>query len=281
MRTLSFLLTAAALCAGAVAAEAAPAPGEIIAKARSRVAPEKALGAITTLTFEGSITVFNDNLPQKSNTGYIQIDYKAPGSRREYRLDPANRVESVTASNGLEGFTQVTQLSNGRKQLASLPVAAKRSYEDLYAIDTGFFATPPKGTVRGAGEELNKTLNKPAWVLEYAYRNGTRVKRYFDKQTGAFLAQELSQKDPSGAETPADKRALQVDEGELKVKARFPKPAAAGAAANAKPEFDEVEFTFPKTTTTYVGGKKVSVLEYTAVRVNGLVLDSAFQYPMP
>ncbi|MDR1817792.1 MAG: hypothetical protein LBR07_06440 [Puniceicoccales bacterium] len=281
-KLLSLLIVGAAgtLFAG-TPAHAAPTSSEIIAKARSRVASEKALNAVQAITFEGKITLFGEKLPAEGKSGYVQIDYKKPGKRREYRLDAAAGVESVTAFNGLEGFTQVTQLRSGRKQLGGIQPAVKNSFSDLYDIDTGFFAEPPKGSVRTAGEALQKQTNKPAYVLEYTYRNGTIARRFFDKSTGVLLAQELYRKDAEGKEPDESKRAVLVDEGEIKTTARILKPAAPGAPKDAKPEFENVEFTFPKTTTTYVGGKKVSVLEYSAVRVNGLVLDVSFNYPMP
>ncbi|MDR3228274.1 MAG: hypothetical protein LBT53_02505, partial [Puniceicoccales bacterium] len=217
MRFPLSLLSLGCLCASVVSAQAVTAD-EVITKARARVGTEAALKAVKSLSFEATY------IEADGKKSYFQKDYKAPCKRREYRLFGDYSTERISAYNGLEGFEKTVQ-PNRQQGLRSFSPEEKNLYADLYELDMGFFAAPPRGSVTYSGEQYLKDLAKYTYTLDYKFAGGLHAKRYFDRSTYALLRQEIYREG-----TAEDKRLVQTDEGEIIVDGiRFPQKSTQAA----------------------------------------------------
>ena len=258
MRFSHFFLPAICACA-VVTAQAAPTAAEIISQARAKVGTEAKLNAVKTLSIEGKVKAVDEN--GKEQEVFLHIQYKLPDMRREYSLNAGGQVETISASNGLEGYTKIGSTTTKNQQVRPFNSQQIKLFTAILQADTGFFAEPPKGKVKYVAEGLVPPVGsvhqgKVCHILEYEYAGGLFYRRYFDKETKILLAQENY-----AADTPEGKRRLMVDEGEI---------------------FKD-GIRFPAKTTTYFEGKKVSTLVHTEtdLKVNPDIPDSTFAFPMP
>ncbi|MDR1498238.1 MAG: hypothetical protein LBS59_07530 [Puniceicoccales bacterium] len=240
----------ACACASIVAATAAPTASEIIARAREKIGPEDKLKAVNSLVFESK------RIDKGDKTSFAQVEYKAPAKRREYRLDRNNSsgvpTEIIIASNGLEGYSKVVNLNTKDQRIRPFQAVQLRFNVDLFYAETGFFSTPPGGSVAYVGETKQK--GKDAYSVEYKYAGGLIVLRHFDAQTYKLVAYEVY-----NAKMPTETRLRIEEEGDKVV--------------------DGIHF--PEKVTVFVGGEKSYTVEHTQIKVNSNIPDAAFAFPMP
>ncbi|MDR2982386.1 MAG: hypothetical protein LBV12_09100 [Puniceicoccales bacterium] len=253
MRLLLALLTIGSVLVNVVSAEAAPTAQEIVTQARAKLGVENKLNAVKSLTFEGkSYTVDGKEI------AVVQLQYKAPGKRREYGLINGGNIETIKGTDGLEAFEKAVNLSTKEQQVRALGNAEVAVFTDYYYIDMGFFAAPPRGKLTYVGE--GKQQGKDCYILDYQYAGGLVLRRYFDKSTSLLIAHEMW-----SSKTDGSNKVLVVEEGEIvEAGIRFPKRT--------------VIYEQDKDTKEY---KRAGYVDYSKIVVNDNIPDSAFAFPMP
>jgi outer membrane lipoprotein-sorting protein len=247
MRILHAFFSLACACASILPAVAAPSASEVVTRAREKIGTEAKLTAVNTLVYESKHS-------RDGKEFFAMLEYKRPAKRREYSLEKSEggAAERVIATNGLEGFSKLVNLATGNQQIRPFGAAQIKFYIDLFHAETGFYSTPPGGSVAYVGEA--KQSGKDVYTLEYKHAGGLIIRRHFDKLTYKLVAYELY-----SDSTPAEQRLLVEEEGDKEV--------------------DGIHFA--EKSTVYVGGKKSYTVQHTTIKVNSNIPDSTFAFPMP
>lgn len=203
LRIFSLLAVSLALAAGPL--QAADSVGQMLAKARGFLGSEKALDAVSTIHFTGTLEVAaGTRLP-------VDILFQKPYQQRITVTGP--KVIEVTALDGYDAWQKRTNPANPTQWQVTLLDAGqvKRLRANTWENLSFFTGIEKKGgNVLFGGETTIDGL--PCVKLSFVHANDIVFVRYFEKSTGRLVKTETE----SGAEIR--------EEGEMIVNGvRFPK----------------------------------------------------------
>lgn len=200
-----FALALAGFCCPLCAADASSSElSEIIRRARAAVGTEEALNAVKTLTFEAD--VFD---AEGKKTSHVVLQFKRPYFVREVvrrtEVQPVDdfyypeeleavpepksaEVEIVTLCDGAEGVRIIRNLTEKQRRVNVLSAEDVIGRKDFASANLDFYAAlaPEAGTTSFAGTQT--VDGKEQSLVEYAYKNGLKILRAFDRGTGALVS---------------------------------------------------------------------------------------------
>ena len=219
---------------------------DIITKARAAVAKEpKFLERIKGLHFEAK-SLDKDGKP----SGYIILQVVPPYSRRQINYSADYSVEVTRCTNGLEGWsTQREVRQGGRAEMGVIRFDEVARMKDMAVNDLTFFTAPDAsvGTVTYKGQ--SEVAGHKVHSLQYTYKSGYNLIRYFDTQTNLLAATDYL--DAKGETLRQTVDYIQWIEG----------------------------VAFSKKESVYVAGQKVAEINYEKVAINPEVSESSFAFP--
>ena len=218
---------------------------EIIAKARAAVAKEpQYMARVQGLHLEA-----NAFSPEGKKLGTTILQLIAPSKRRQITYNPEHTNEEIICSNGLEGWAKSTDIPKGVSKVAILHYEVVASMKDMAENDLAFYAAPApeRGSVNDLGvQEVN---GHRTHALEYNYKSGFKITRYFDAQS--FLVVAADQLTSSGKIQRQQVEEIEWVEG----------------------------LAFTKKETIFVDGKKFLDVTYDKITINPQIEASSFAFP--
>ena len=246
MAHLRLMLVALALGLVPQASQAADLSArEIIEKARAAIAKDpQSLNKIKGLRYE---LRFTD--PEKKPLGLTILD-EVGVSRRQVDYNTDYTLENITASNGLEGWAARRNLANGQGESKIIGFAQVARMREMTTDELSFFAAPAKeiGSVKLIGKD--KVNEQKVYALEYRYKNGFAVTRFFNTENFKLVAYD--QKTEAGQQ-----QRQQVEEFTT-----------------------EGEVTFIKREKVFIGGKHLLNVTYEKITLNPTVSEEVFAFPV-
>jgi hypothetical protein len=244
LRSISALF---ALLASTAFSQANPTASEVVAKARSAALKEStSADSVKGLHME---IRFTDG--DKKPLGFSILELIAPQSRRQIDYTPDFYTESVTATNGLEGWISRHDLRpGGRVENNIIQFQQVARLRQITLSDLSFYSTPEakEGSVNLTGTaEID---GKKVYSVEYKFKSGYSVTRHFDAKSYELVATDQIM--------PDGKLQRQV------VKELF--------------WVDGLSFT--KREEIYLGEKKVAEATYEKVTINPVVSEASFAFPI-
>lgn len=167
----------------AVAAHGAAEVDAVVARARAYLGSEKALDAVKSLRFSGTIVEGNEK------RGTIVITLKKPYQQRIERTIGNER--EITALDGFDAWSRIESLDNpDGLRLTLIPVEDIKRLQANNAENLNFF----KGAqIRGGSVEMRgeATIDGVDCVkVAFVHGPGIEFVRYFDKATGRLVMTE-------------------------------------------------------------------------------------------
>ena len=246
MAHLRLMLIALALWLVPQASQAADLSArEIIEKARATIAKDpQALNKIKGVRYE---LHFTD--PEKKPLGLTILD-EVGVSRRQVDYNTDYTLENITASNGLEGWAAQRNLTNGQGESKIIGFAQVARMREMTTDELSFFAVPAKeiGSVKLIGKD--KVNEQNVYALEYRYKNGFAVTRFFNTENFKLVAYD--QKTEAGQQ-----QRQQVEEFTT-----------------------EGEVTFVKREKVFIDGKHLLNVTYEKITLNPSVSEDIFAFPV-
>ena len=218
---------------------------EIIEKARAAIAKDpQALNKIKGVRYE---LRFTD--PEKNPLGLTILD-EVGASRRQVDYNKDYTLENITASNGLEGWAARRNLTNGQGESKIIGFAQVARMREMTTDELSFFAAPAKeiGSVKLIGKD--KVNEQTVYALEYRYKNGFAVTRFFNTENFKLVAYD--QKTEAGQQ-----QRQQVEEFTT-----------------------EGEVTFVKREKVFIDGKVLLDVTYEKITLNPSVSEDIFTFPV-
>jgi outer membrane lipoprotein-sorting protein len=218
---------------------------EVIAKARAAVAKEpQYLQRVQGLHIEANVV---DTDGKKLGLTILQL--VAPSKRRQITYNPEHTSEEVIGSNGLEAWAKSTNIPKNLSKVAILSYEVVASMKDMAENDLGFYAAPSpnRGTVNCLG--LVEVNGHKTYALEYSYKSGFKITRYFDAQN--FLVVAADQLTSTGKIQRQQVEEIVWIEG----------------------------LAFTKKETVFVDGKKFLDVTYDKIIINPEIAASSFAFP--
>ncbi len=244
LRSICALL---ALIASTTTGQANPTASEVIAKARSAALKEPtSADSVKGLHIEIRFTDAD-----KKPLGSTLLELIAPQSRRQIDYTPDFSTESVTASNGLEGWISRRDLRpGGRIENNIIQFQQVARMREITISDLSFYSAPDakEGSVNLIG--TTEIDGKKVYSVEYKFNSGYSVTRHFDTKSYELVATDQTM--------PDGKVQRQV------VKELF--------------WVDGLSFT--KREEIYLGEKKVAHATYEKVIINPAVSEASFAFPI-
>lgn len=235
------------LLTSTVLSQAAPTAQEIIAKARSAALKEPtSADQVKGLHFEVKVTDLD-----KKSTGLTILDLAAPQSRRQISYSPDFFVESITATNGLEGWVSTHELRpGGRQENKIIEFKQVARMKDSTVSDLSFFQAPAPNA--GSAELLgtNQVDGKKVYSIEYKYLSGFSTIRHFDTRSYELVATDEIMPD-----------------GKLQRQVVKELSWVAG-------------ISFAKREEIYIDGKKIAEAVYEKISINPEVSEASFAFPV-
>ncbi len=227
--------------------QANPTVAEVIAKAHNAALKEPT----SADKFKGVRMEIKTVDVEQKPLGFTTLELVAPQSRREIDYTPDFFVETITASNGLEGWTSRHQLrAGGRAENKIIQFQQVARLKDVTISDLNFYSAPEakQGSVNLIGTA--DIDGKKVYSVEYKYNSGYSVTRHFDTKSYELVATDQIM--------PDGKTQRQV------VK-----------------EFFWVDgLSFTKREEVYIDGKKIAESTYDKVTLNPTVSESSFAFPI-
>ena len=224
-----------------------PTAAEVIAKAHDAALKEPT----SADKFKGVRMEIRSIDADKKPLGFTTLELIKPQSRREIDYTPDFFVETITASNGLEGWISRHELkTGGRAENKIIQFLQVARIKEITISDLSFYCAPEtnQGSVNLTGTaEID---GKKVYSVEYKYNSGYSVTRHFDAKSYELVATDQVM--------PDGKTQRQL------VKELF--------------WVDGLSFT--KREEVYIDGKKVAESTYEKVTINPTVSESAFAFPI-
>ncbi|NBV39134.1 MAG: hypothetical protein EBS00_06185 [Verrucomicrobia bacterium] len=218
---------------------------QIIEKARAAITKDpQALNKIKGVRYE---LRFTD--PEKNPLGLTILD-EVGVSRRQVDYNKDYTLENITASNGLEGWAARRNLANGQGESKIIGFAQVARMREMTTDELSFFAAPAKeiGSVKLIGKD--KVNEQTVYALEYRYKNGFAVTRFFNTENFKLVAYD--QKTEAGQQ-----QRQQVEEFTT-----------------------EGEVTFVKREKVFIDGKVLLDVTYEKITLNPSVSEDIFTFPV-
>lgn len=218
---------------------------EIIDKARAAITKDpQNLGKIKGVRYE---LRFTD--PEKKTLGLTILD-ESGVSRRQVDYNADYSLENITASNGLEGWASRRNLTTGQGENKVIGFVQVSRMREMTIDELSFFAAPAKeiGSVKLIGKD--KINEQSVYALEYRYKNGFAITRFFNKENFKLVAYD--QKTEAGQE-----QRQQVEEFTT-----------------------EGEITFIKREKVFIDGKHMLDVTYEKITLNPSVSEDIFAFPV-
>lgn len=244
LRSISTLLL---LAVSTAVSQANPTAAEVITKARSAALKEtNSADKVKGLRLE--LKVMDAD---KKPLGSTILELIAPYSRRQIDYTPDFFLETVTASNGLEGWISRRELSvGGRVENKIIQFQQVARLRDSTISDLNFYRAPEQneGSVSFIG--TSEIDGKKVYSIEYKYNSGHNITRHFDTKSYELVATD---------QVMPDRKIQRQLVREL---------------------FWVDGLSFTKREEVYVGEKKVAELTYEKVTINPTVSESSFAFPV-
>ncbi len=244
LRSISTLL---ALLASTAFGQANPTAPEVIAKARSAALKESnSADSVKGLRMEIRLADAD-----KKPLGFTILELVAPQSRRQVDYTPDFYTESITASNGLEGWISRHDLRpGGRVENNIIQFQQVARMRHITISDLSFFSAPDAKEGSASLTGTAEIDGKKVYSIEYKFKSGYNVTRHFDAKSYELVATDQTM--PDG-----------------KVQRQLVK------------ELFWVEgLSFTKREEIYIGDKKVAEATYEKVTINPAVSESSFAFPV-
>jgi hypothetical protein len=244
LRSISALLV---LLTSSAFGQANPTATEVIAKAYGAALKEPT----SADKFKGVRMEIKSVDADKKPLGFTTLELIAPQSRRQIDYTPDFFVETITASNGLEGWISRHELrAGGRVENKIIQFQQVARIRDIAISDLSFYCAPEanQGSVNLTG--ASEIDGKKVYSIEYKYNSGYSLTRHFDAKSFELVATD--QVMPDG-----------------KVQRQL-----------VKELFWVDGLSFTKREEVYVDGKKVAESTYEKVTINPAVSESAFAFPI-
>lgn len=156
---------------------------DVLSMARSRIAPEAKLNAVTSIQYFGKVYG-----PEGEENSTLELMFQKP-DQQKLIVDSAD-VKSETAVNGFEGYIEVFNKVDTYKS-GVLVLDANRvrrlianASENLYFFEGPYHRTGGKITLAGT----KKIRGKECYEVRFSYPSGLYYIRYFDTKTGDLLS---------------------------------------------------------------------------------------------
>lgn len=227
--------------------QANPTAAEVIAKARNAALKEPtSADAVKGLHMEIRFTN-----AEKKPIGSTILELITPQSRRQIDYTPDFSTESVTASNGFEGWISRRDLRpGGRTENNIIQFQQVARMREVTISDLSFYRAPEanEGSVNLTGTaEID---GKKVYSLEYKFKSGYSLTRHFDAKSYELVATDQLM--------PDGKLQRQI----------------------AKELFWVDGLSFTKREEIYMADKKVAEATYEKIIINPVVSEAAFAFPI-
>ena len=244
LRSISALLV---LLTSNAFVQANPTAAEVITKAHSAALKEPT----SADKFKGVRMEIRTIDTEKKPLGFTTLELITPQSRREINYTPDFFVETITASNGLEGWISRHELrTGGRVENKIIQFQQVARMKDITVSDLGFYCAPEanQGSVNLTG--TTEIDGKKVYSIEYKYNSGYSATRHFDAKSFELVATDQTMPDGK-VQRQLVKELFWVD-----------------------------GLSFTKREEAYIDGKKVAESTYEKVTINPTVSESSFAFPI-